>query len=129
MGLTQGASGANTCFEGVVIVRSFILAISTTAMVLPALAVTATPAASFQYYDRDGYYDGPCWRGRDGRWNPRCHRRHNTNGLLVGGAQGALVGRSVDHGRNRATGTIVGAAAGAPVGREVERSSERRRRH
>ena len=55
----------------------------------------------------DGYYQGRTWRGRDGR--VYCKRRNGTTGLIVGGAAGALVGRSLDGGNNRATGTILGA--------------------
>lgn len=63
------------------------------------------------------------WRGDDGRYY--CRRSNGTTGLLVGGALGALLGRSVDTRGDRAPGTILGAAAGALLGREVERGRTR----
>ena len=88
-----------------------------------------------QYRDRyrDGYrnrgyysdrgYRGRTWRGRDGRYY--CRRPNGTTGLLVGGAVGALLGRSIDGGYNRATGTILGAAGGALLGRSIDRDRTR----
>lgn len=76
-----------------------------------------------RYYDNDGNYSGPTWRGSDGRM--RCRKRDGTTGLIVGAAAGALVGRAIDRHGDRTTGTIVGGVAGALVGREVERSSGR----
>ena len=109
--------------------RKLILAVSATAMALPA--TFAMPAASAQaqyrynrYYDSNGYYSGPTWRGRDGRYY--CRRSNGTTGLIVGGAAGALVGRAIDNGHT--TGTIVGAVAGALAGRAIERDSNNGRR-
>ncbi|HMG46666.1 MAG TPA: glycine zipper 2TM domain-containing protein [Allosphingosinicella sp.] len=106
--------------------RNIILAVSATAMAVPVTFAVPTESAQAQrrYYS-DGYYNGPTWRDRNGRY--RCRRSNGTTGLIVGGAAGALVGRSIDGGRNRTTGTIVGAVAGALVGREIQRSSARRR--
>ncbi|WP_235600843.1 MULTISPECIES: glycine zipper 2TM domain-containing protein [unclassified Sphingobium] len=58
----------------------------------------------------------------------RGERRHRcggsgTTGLILGGAAGALLGRSVDRYGDRAPGTIIGAGAGALLGREVDRNS------
>ena len=97
-------------------------------LILCVLAVTVSvPLAAAKprndngrYYDHDGYYSGPTWRGDDGR--TYCRRRDGTTGLIVGAAAGALVGRAMDGGRNRAAGTIVGGAVGAVVGREVARN-------
>jgi len=112
--------------------RKFILAISATVMAVPATLAVSTPADAQrhrhrygQYYDRDGYYHGPHWRGRDGRYY--CRRPDGTTGLLIGGAAGALIGRSIDGGRDRTAGTVIGAAAGALLGREVERSNSNAR--
>jgi uncharacterized protein YcfJ len=77
------------------------------------------------YAHDTGAYQGPTWRGQDGRL--RCRRSNGTTGLVVGGAGGALVGRALDGGRSRATGTILGAAVGALVGREVQRGRSARR--
>lgn len=63
------------------------------------------------------------WQGHDGRYY--CRRGDGTVGLLVGGALGALVGRSMDRHGDRATGTILGAAAGALIGNEVAKGPTR----
>lgn len=110
--------------------RNLILAASATAMVLPATFVVPTDGAQARrhyagYYDANGYYHGPTWRGRDGRYY--CRRSNGTTGLIVGAAGGALLGRAIDTHGERATGTILGAAAGALVGREVERNNSARR--
>ena len=76
-----------------------------------------------QGYGNQGY-DGPVWRGRNGRYY--CRRSNGTTGLLVGGAAGALIGRSIDGGRDRTAGTLIGGVAGALLGREVQRSSSSR---
>ena len=105
--------------------RTLVLALSATAMAVPAsFALPVEPAEAQRYY-RDGNYAGPTWRGRDGRIY--CRRSNGTTGLLVGGAAGALIGREIDGGRSRTAGTIIGAAVGALVGREIQRSSRGRR--
>jgi len=106
--------------------RKVLLAISATAMAVPATMAVPTDSAQAQSrYYRSGNYYGPTWRGRDGRIH--CRRSNGTVGLIVGGAAGALIGRSIDGGRHRTTGTILGAAAGALIGREVARSRSTRR--
>ena len=94
--------------------RKITMALCAAAMTMPA----AVPAPAFAF-DRDGYH-GKTWKGRDGR--TYCRRKNGTTGLLIGGAAGALIGRSIDGGNNRATGTILGAAAGALLGREADKS-------
>ena len=77
------------------------------------------------YDDRGGYdrgaYDGPVWRGRDGRY--RCQRNDGTTGLLIGGVAGGLLGREVAgrHG-DRTAGFLLGAVGGALVGRAIDRN-------
>jgi hypothetical protein len=107
--------------------RNLILAVSATAMAIPATFALPTDSAQAQrrYYDRDGYYNGPTWRDSRGRYH--CRRSNGTTGLIVGGAAGALAGHAIDGGRNHTTGTIVGAVAGALVGREIQRSSNNNR--
>jgi uncharacterized protein YcfJ len=61
-------------------------------------------------------------RHSSGRRYYSCRRGSGTTGLIVGGAAGALVGRSVDRGRYRTTGTVLGAAGGALLGREIQRT-------
>ncbi|MEA3044421.1 MAG: hypothetical protein QOH47_2259 [Sphingomonadales bacterium] len=106
--------------------RNLILAVSATAMAIPVSMALPTESAQAQRYYRNGNYVGPTWRDSQGRY--RCRRSNGTTGLIVGGAAGALIGRSVDGGRNRTTGTIVGAVAGALVGREIQRNSRSGRR-
>lgn len=107
--------------------RKFTLALAAATMTVPvAMTVPAAPAeAQSRYYDRNGNYVGPTWRGRDGRY--RCRKPDGTTGLIIGGAAGALIGREVAGRGDRTLGTIIGAAAGALVGREVERGVRGRR--
>ena len=106
--------------------RKVLLAISATAMAVPATMAIPTDSAQAQTrYYRNGTYVGPTWTGRDGR--VYCRRSNGTVGLVVGGAAGALVGRAIDTRGSRATGTIIGAAAGALIGREIARNRSTRR--
>ncbi|MEP9361211.1 glycine zipper 2TM domain-containing protein [Sphingomonas sp. KR3-1] len=75
-------------------------------------------------YDR-GYYNGPTWRGRDGR--NYCRRSDGTTGLLLGGVAGALVGRSIDRYGDRTPGTLLGALGGALVGQAIDKDNGGRR--
>jgi len=102
--------------------RKVLFAVSAAAMTVPV----AMPAPALAHgYSSAQAYNGPTWRGRDGRLY--CRRSNGTTGLVVGGAAGALIGRELDGGRSRATGTILGAAVGALVGREVQKSRSQRR--
>lgn len=82
-------------------------------------------------YYRDGRYYEPrqlsrndrIYRGSDDRYY--CRRSDGTTGLIIGGAVGGLLGRSIDRGGSRAVGTIIGAGAGALLGREVDRGGMR----
>ncbi len=107
--------------------RTAILGRAAVTMTVPAFSVPAMAGDSGRYsrhYDNQGYYNGPTWRGRDGR--RYCRRSNGTTGLLIGGAAGALVGRAIDSRGSRATGTILGAAAGALLGREIQRRGRTR---
>ena len=107
--------------------RKLTLAVAATAMAVPATFALPEPAeAQRRYYDGNGYYNGPTWRGRDGRY--RCRRSDGTTGLIIGGAAGAVIGHQVAGRGDRTLGAIIGGAAGALVGREVERSTSRRGR-
>lgn len=73
-----------------------------------------------RHYD-DGGYDGPVWRGRDGRY--RCRRNDGTTGLLIGGVAGGLLGREVAGRRgDRTAGFLIGAVAGGLIGRSIDRN-------
>jgi len=106
--------------------RKIVLGLLAATISMPVLGVPAAAKPRqdhSRYYDRDGNYSGPTWRGDDGR--TYCRKRDGTTGLIVGAAAGALVGRAIDSRGDRTTGTIVGGVAGALIGREVARSSSR----
>lgn len=75
------------------------------------------------YYDEPIYRGTYVWRGRDGRYY--CRHRDGTTGLIVGGAVGALLGRSAAGYRDRTAGTVIGAAAGALLGQAIDRDDGR----
>ena len=79
---------------------------------------------SRRHYDRSRHYNGPSWRGRDGRYY--CRRDDGTTGLLIGGAVGGLIGNEVAGRGDRTLGTILGVAGGALLGREIDRGGSRR---
>jgi Glycine zipper 2TM domain len=122
--------------------KTLVLSAAALAALLPAAPAAADPPPwapaygrrAHDAYNNNGYYNqgynngyyaqgynGPVWRGRNGRYY--CRRSNGTTGLLVGGAAGALIGRSIDGGRDRTAGTLIGGVAGALLGREVQRSS------
>jgi hypothetical protein len=63
------------------------------------------------------------WRGQDGHYY--CHRSDGTTGLIVGGAVGALAGRSLAGGGDRTVGTLIGMTGGALLGRAIDRGDLR----
>ena len=74
------------------------------------------------YYNNNNGYQ--TWCGNDGRYY--CKKKNGTTGLIVGGAAGALLGRSIVGRGDNTLGTILGAAGGALLGRSVERNSSSR---
>jgi hypothetical protein len=104
--------------------RKILMAVTAATLTVPALP-SAALAGHNGYYHQASAYNGPTWRGRDGR--TYCRRSNGTTGLIVGGAAGALAGRAIDTRGERATGTILGAAVGALLGREVQRGRSARR--
>lgn len=62
------------------------------------------------------------YQGSDGR--QYCERSDGTTGLIVGAAAGGLFGNVIDGGRRRTAGTLLGGALGALLGRSVEQNSE-----
>jgi hypothetical protein len=117
------------------IMRSTIIAVTLASLALPIAPALAdpppwAPAHGRRAHDRDRYYEprvvsreDRVWRGDDGRYH--CRRSDGTTGLLIGGAVGALLGRSLDGGRDRATGTILGAAGGALLGKSIDQGEVR----
>ncbi len=107
--------------------RKFTMALAAATLTVPAaMTLPAAPAeAQSRYYDRNGNYVGPTWRGNDGRY--RCRKPNGTTGLIVGGAAGAILGNQIAGRGDKTLGTILGGAAGALIGREVERGMARRR--
>lgn len=92
--------------------HKFMLSLAAASLAIPA--AVAFPSGSAEAHG----YRYKEWRGRDGRMY--CRKSDGTVGLVVGGAAGALVGRSIDTRGDRATGTILGAAAGALIGKEID---------
>lgn len=92
--------------------RKIMLSLAAVSVAIPATMAFPSSQAEARHYK---YKE---WRGRDGRMH--CRKSDGTLGLVVGGAAGALVGRSIDTRGDRATGTILGAAAGALVGKEID---------
>lgn len=101
--------------------RKLMMALAVAGTAVPASVVLEAPAQAQRYYSNGGrtYYAQPN--------TYRCRRGNGTTGLVVGGAAGALLGRSLDGGNNRTLGTVLGAAGGALLGREVQRSRQSRR--
>jgi hypothetical protein len=77
------------------------------------------PEPTHYYAERPLTARDTIWRGNDGHYH--CHRSDGTTGLIVGGAVGGLVGRSLDDGRDRTAGTVIGMAGGALLGRAIDR--------
>ncbi len=106
--------------------RKFTMALAAATLTVPAAMTLPSPAeAQSRYYDRNGNYVGPTWRGNDGRY--RCRKPNGTTGLIAGGAAGAILGNQIAGRGDKTIGTILGGAAGALIGREVERGMARRR--
>lgn len=62
------------------------------------------------------------YRGSDGRYY--CKRSDGTTGLIVGAAAGGILGNIIDSGHNRAAGTLIGGALGALAGRSIAQSND-----
>ncbi|WP_157217339.1 glycine zipper 2TM domain-containing protein [Flavisphingomonas formosensis] len=66
--------------------------------------------------------DDRVYRGSDGRYY--CKRNDGTTGLIVGAAGGAILGNVIDGGHSRAVGTLLGGALGALAGRSIDQSNK-----
>lgn len=94
--------------------RKLMIALAVAGTAVPAIEAPAS--ARPHYGNGRTYYAAPAYYG--------CRRGNGTTGLILGGALGALLGRSLDHGRDRTLGTVAGAAGGALLGREIQRNRQ-----
>jgi hypothetical protein len=62
------------------------------------------------------------YRGSDGRYY--CKRSDGTTGLIVGAAAGGILGNVIDGGHNRAAGTLIGGALGALAGKSIAENED-----
>ena len=67
--------------------------------------------------------DDTVYYGSDGR--AYCRRSDGTTGLVVGAALGGILGNVVDGGRQRTLGTLLGGAGGALLGRSIQQNQVR----
>lgn len=94
--------------------RKLMMAVAVAGLAVPTLEAPASAhRTGYRHYHEADY-------------SYRCRRGNGTTGLILGGALGALLGRSIDGGRNHTLGTVAGAAGGALIGREVQRSRQSR---
>lgn len=99
--------------------RKFMIAMAVAATTLPVIEAPAQAhRTGYAHSHGRSYYGGDYRHG--------CRRGNGTTGLIVGGAAGALLGRSLDGGRDRTLGTVLGAGAGALLGREAQRGRQTR---
>jgi hypothetical protein len=61
------------------------------------------------------------YRGNDGRYY--CKRDDGTEGTIIGGLAGGILGNIIAPGGSKTLGTILGAGAGALGGRAIDRNS------
>lgn len=88
----------------------------------------ATDYDAYRYYRDDPRYqerrlgaNDEIYRGSDGRYY--CKRNDGTTGLVIGAVGGAVLGNVIDGGRNRAAGTLIGGALGALVGKSIDQNN------
>lgn len=74
-----------------------------------------------RYSERQLSYSDEVYRGSDGRYY--CKRSDGTTGLIVGAIGGGVLGNVVDGGRNRVGGTLIGGALGALLGKSIDQNS------
>jgi len=84
--------------------------------------------ASRYYRDGPGYSErrlsdnDQVYRGSDGRYY--CKRGDGTTGLIVGAAAGGILGNVIDGGHNRTAGTLIGGALGALAGKSIAENND-----
>ena len=81
-----------------------------------------------RHYRDDPHYaerrlgpDDPVYRGSDGRYY--CKRSDGTTGLILGAAGGGILGNVIDGGHHRVGGTLIGGALGALLGKSIDQNS------
>ncbi|HWI86161.1 MAG TPA: glycine zipper 2TM domain-containing protein [Sphingomonas sp.] len=74
------------------------------------------------YSERRLSAEDEVYRGSDGRYY--CKRNDGTTGLIVGGVGGGILGNIIDGGHNRAAGTLIGGALGALAGKSIDQNSD-----
>jgi hypothetical protein len=89
----------------------------------------ATDYDATRYYRDDPRYEerrlssqDEVYRGSDGRYY--CKRNDGTTGLIIGAAGGGVLGNVLDGGRNRVAGTLIGGALGALAGKSIDQNSD-----
>jgi hypothetical protein len=89
----------------------------------------ATDYDATRYYRDDPRYSerrltaqDEVYRGSDGRYY--CKRNDGTTGLIIGAAGGGVLGNVLDGGRNRVAGTLIGGALGALAGKSIDQNSD-----
>ena len=88
----------------------------------------ATDYDASRYYRDDPRYterrlssNDEVYRGSDGRYY--CKRNDGTTGLIIGAIGGGVLGNIIDGGRNRAAGTLIGGALGALAGKSIDQNN------
>lgn len=74
------------------------------------------------YHERRLTASDEVYRGSDGRYY--CKRSDGTTGLIVGAAAGGILGNIIDGGHNRAAGTLIGGALGALAGKSIAENND-----
>src|ERR1700712_2672785 len=74
-----------------------------------------------RYQERRLSSNDEVYRGSDGRYY--CKRNDGTTGLVIGAVGGAVLGNVIDGGRNRAAGTLIGGALGALAGKSIDQNN------
>ena len=81
-----------------------------------------------QYYRESSAYqeralasDDRVYRGNDGRYY--CKRNDGTTGLILGAVGGGILGNVIDGGHSRTAGTLIGGAVGALAGKSIDQNS------
>jgi Ni/Co efflux regulator RcnB len=90
----------------------------------------ATDYDAARYYREDPRYqeralsaNDQVYRGSDGRYY--CKRSDGTTGLIIGAAGGGILGNIIDGGHHRTAGTLIGGALGALAGKSIEQNDVR----